>query len=65
MTHPSKQSLRPFLGSLGVAIGVLAGVLCGVYVHNPVVKVVVGGMFMLVCGGFLLASALRRRRVQS
>jgi uncharacterized membrane protein HdeD (DUF308 family) len=64
MMRPSKQSLRLFFGGLGVAIGVLAGVLCGVYVHNAVVKVVVGGMFMLVCGGFLLASALRRRGVQ-
>jgi uncharacterized membrane protein HdeD (DUF308 family) len=65
MTRVSKQSLRLFLGSLGVALGVLAGVLfCGV-VSNAVVKVVVGGVCMLVGGGALLASALRRRGVQS
>jgi hypothetical protein len=58
MTRPSKQSLRLFLGSLGVGLGTLAGVLCSVYVSNPVVKVVIGGVFVLVCGGFLLASAL-------
>jgi uncharacterized membrane protein HdeD (DUF308 family) len=60
MTRPSKQSLRLFLGSLGVAIGVLAAVLfCGV-VSNAVVKVVVGGVCMLVGGGFLLVSIARR-----
>jgi len=62
--HPSKQSLRLFLGSFGVAIGVLAGVLfCGV-VSNAVVKVVIGGVCMLIGGGVLLVSMLRRRGVQ-
>jgi uncharacterized membrane protein HdeD (DUF308 family) len=65
MTRPSKQSLRLFLGSLGVALGVLAGVLfCGV-VSNAVVKVVVGGVCIVVGGGVLLASALRHRGMQS
>jgi len=47
-----------FIGSLIVGLGTLAGVICGAYVNNAVVKVVIGGVFVLVCGGFLFASAL-------
>jgi hypothetical protein len=52
-----------FVCSIGIVLAALVGVLYGVVTSNAVVMF--GGVLILVGGGVLLVSMLRRRGVQS